>query len=116
MPKLLTKVKSPSKIVEVVGKLSLKRLLLNELRPAPPALEFSIKVFKSVIKPVEVVSQNISKRLSTGSVSITAKYCMPGVSELTIVSLASKVTLTGSATPTGGVASFSFPTFILAGV
>ena len=44
--------------------------------PTPPAasLEFKIKVFKSLIIPVVVVSQNISKRLSTGSVSYTDKY------------------------------------------
>ena len=69
--------------------------------------EFSIIVFKSVIKPVDVVSQNISKRLSTGSVSITARYCKPGVSSLTIVRTLLKATVTGVATGTGGSESFA---------
>ena len=62
-----------------------------------------------------VVSQNISKRLSTGSVSIIAKYCIPGVALLTIVISALKATVTGVATATGGVASFNLPTLILPG-
>ena len=49
------------------------------IKPEPPPVAFSIKVFNSFTSPVLVDSQNISNKLSTGSVSYTAKYCIGGV-------------------------------------
>ena len=115
-PNKSTSVKLAFNIFVPDAKSSLKVLVSKLLKLAAPSLAFNINVFKSLIIPVVVVSQNISKRLSTGSVSITAKYCNPGVSSLTIVRRLSKVTVTGVATGTGGSESFSLPTFILAGV
>ena len=46
-----------------------KTLAFKGPTPLPPDVSFKIKSFKSCIKPVVVVSQNISKLDITGSVS-----------------------------------------------
>ena len=48
---------------------SLNTLVFISLRPAPPLESFNIALFKSDIRPEEEVSQNISNKLSVGSVS-----------------------------------------------
>ena len=115
-PNKSTSVKLAFNIFVPDAKSSLKVLVSKLLKLAAPSLAFNINVFKSLIIPVVVVSQNISKRLSTASVSMTAKYWRPGVSEFTIVINVSKDTVTGAATGTGVAESSNLPTFILAGV
>ena len=57
---------------------SVKEVVATGNNVEPPDVSFKIKSFKSCIKPVVVVSQNISKLDTTGSVSYTDKYCIPG--------------------------------------
>ena len=53
----------------------------------PPVFSFNIMLLISCIMPVVDDSQKISKRLCTGSVSYTAKYCKPGLVTLDILIL-----------------------------
>ena len=60
------------------AKSSLNKSSLNPWRTNPPVFSLNTAVFNSDIKPEDEVSQNISNKLSTGVVSYTAKYCIPG--------------------------------------
>ena len=84
-----------SKVVGSCLKASVKGSSLNgDISPAASPLVPSLvkMLFMSSITPVEEDSQNISKRLCTGSVSYTAKYWRPGLLELAILILSSTFT------------------------
>ena len=67
------------------GNPSVKGFKLKKSKFAPALLPFKIASFKSLKRPALDVSQNISNKLTTGSVSYTAKYCKPGVFSINAV-------------------------------
>ena len=87
-PKGATVIEGYSLVVGSFLKSSLKALVLKGAKFAaatPPVFSFNIILLISCTIPVVEDSQKISKRLCTGSVSYTAKYCNPGFNELEIV-------------------------------
>ena len=71
-PKASTIVNVDDKIFWLVCIASVKRLALKSLIPPPALPDSTIKLFKSLTKPEEDVSQNISKADTVGAVSNTA--------------------------------------------